>query len=397
MSSSSENLDLPTLHKQLKDAVDGDRRALCAGLGRVHHRRGAFSPYEGGYLTREHLADLVQRKILESASWNSVETWTAEDIFAWLNPLKRDKRLPDRIQDRQLFLESLYRVMADCFQSAGERMSGRRPAEYLNYLGAEPLYIDLPELDFNPADVGFYEITRWNANRVLDEHDNVGEVRRLRRTAQNWVPDEMIERYQEMVLGESGGKGSQCSSLVGFDLDTREDQGSQLIITVTGGWYYQNVVIRDIMRDHRDIYDTLASRITNADGGSLHGGLAAVIAGAPNSNIALNITVSSRSGKVLLIKRTAGVRTWQEYFQVGPHETMNFRPTETKQENCFVLARRALSEELQIEKGGPGRRYHLLLVWVLSAGGAGLFLRTRADRPQRERDRQADPRRAQLL
>jgi len=339
--------DLKVLDARLRRAVESDRLALCAEQAKVQHRGpSVHPPYTGGYLTRGHLAALLHQKIMERSPWDAPELWSAQEIEDALRPNRRDRSLPALAEGRQLFLDALYRVMADCFRRAGGRMNGRDPVEYLDFLGGEQVFAGLSDFDFDPASIGFFPITEWNAERMLLEDVNVGDVQVARRERQDWVDAAVLSRYERSARGESGGTGSQCTTLLGFEVDTREAQGQRLVIRVGESWYYQNVAIGNLLKDNHSIYDGLVARIT--DNEAKNGGLAAVIAGGPHSNIALNVTVTSRSGRVLLVRRTKSVRTWKEYYQAGPHETMNFAPTSQYQENCFDLARRALWEELRI-------------------------------------------------
>lgn len=88
-------------------------------------------------------------------------------------------------------------------------------------------------------------------------------------------------------------------------------------------------------------------RISRSDG---EGGLASLIARSPDSNIVINVTVQSREGELLLIKRPVGARLWAETYQVGAHETMNWPNAGANVETCYERAERALAEEIGIKR-----------------------------------------------
>ena len=328
----------------VRNAVADDRERLCRGLRQVRKVHDAYPLYSGGYLSLGNLAYLVAQKM---ASWSTLTEWTETVLYNALRSDRRDKVLPDELRERQLLLEAVDSAMRDCFRKAkGVGRSVRDPHDYLSYLGAEPVSLSFAEIDFDPRSIGFFPITQWNANRRLDEDLNVGIVQEvLHKPEQDWVDPALLQRY----LHEAHSKpGSLCPTLVGYEEDTRESQGQELILKVAQSRYYRNVAIGKCLRENPEIYEQAVRRVRTLVPGT--SGLENLLTHVPDSNISLNVTVSSRTGEVMLIKRPDDAPTWGGYYQAGPHETMNSPMPGTRyHENCFELARRALWEEVRIE------------------------------------------------
>jgi hypothetical protein len=247
-----------------------------------------------------------------------------------------------------MFLEALQRVFAECFERAG---IAQGPHSYDLYLGSTPTLAKFREFDFDPSRIGFYRITEWNANRKLDK-DHVGAVQTEHNPApQGWVDQALLDEYLDAAKARR--PGSICPTLVRYQEDTREAQGQELIIWVAESRYFHNVAIGNCLKETDENgnhvhYDELVRRISGHD--SPGDGLDWLIEHSPKSNISINVTVSSVDNYVMLIKRPRTATTWQDVFQAGPHETMNWAdPGREHHEDCFELAYRALWEEVHLQ------------------------------------------------
>ena len=327
------------LDQAFRAAVALDRSALNQDA--PARTRNASGPY-AGYLSWSHLSKLLAARAQDlglNAFWDA---GTVEKA------LRGEKGLPSNLQERQVFFEATQHVMNECFDIAQETFH-RAPGpqhSYLKFLGAEPKAPTFFEFDFNPVDIGFINIIDWNESRQLDRHNNVGTTEiETQREEQDWVPDELLEPLLQEELNSD--PGSPCPTLVGFIRDTREAQGQQLILKVAQSHYYRHVAIRTCLRRNPDLYAHIMQRISRSDG---EGGLSSLIARSPDSNIVINVTVQSREGELLLIKRPVGARLWAETYQVGAHETMNWPNAGANVETCYELAERALAEEIGIKR-----------------------------------------------
>lgn len=270
---------------------------------------------------------------------------------------RADRSLPWKKSERQAFVKALQETMNYCFDKANEARGLHLgpPANYYEYLGYTYEPVRYHELDFTPGQIGFFRIVDWNRRRFLDEHRNVegGELHSTGYSRpveeshapvqQDWVDNSILQPY---IDAESSKPGGACPSLAGYIEDTRERDNDKLRLFVRESKYYRNVAIRRCLIDNPDVYDTIKRRVT--DGGP-HGGLSRVVSSAPLSNIAINVTVLSRAGNLMVIKRPENTRTYSNSFQLGPHETMNWiNGSADDFETCFKLARRALREEVGI-------------------------------------------------
>lgn len=346
--------DINTRHEldqRLRDAVWRDREVINSGQKSLP--RGI--PYDGRNLRWEDLGTLMADRL----DRYGYPFWTpkmAEDALKSRNPTEGtrrrriDRALPWGERERQAFVRALQEVMNECYDIANSKRgcSLGPPENYYECLGFEAAPVQFHEYGFDPTTIGFFRIMDWNLRRKLDEAENVGIQGAViavdRQLDQNWVPPDILQRY----LDEEGCKpGSPCPALAGYIEDTREQGNDKLRLMVRKSQYYKNVAIRRCLIDRSDdIYKEVFRRVSA--GGQE--GLASVVANAPDSNIALNVTVLSRAGNLMVIKRPANTRTYGNSYQLGPHETMNWRESAGRPfETCFDLARRALQEEVGIE------------------------------------------------
>jgi hypothetical protein len=288
--------------------------------------------------------------------------WTpkmAEDALKSRNPRegarrrRSDRALPWDERERQAFVRALQEVMNECYDIANSKRQYLLgpPENYYDFLGFMAAPVPFHEYGFDPTTIGFFRIMDWNLRRKLDETENVGIQGAViavdRQSDQNWVPPDILQRF----LNEEEHKpGSPCPTLAGYIEDTREQGNEKLRLMVRRSQYYKNVAIRRCLIESSDdhhIYQSVFHRVSASE--KLEG-LASVVANAPDSNIALNVTVLSRAGNLMVIKRPANTRTYGNSYQLGPHETMNWRDAAGRPfETCFDLARRALQEEVGIE------------------------------------------------
>jgi len=358
---------LRELNRKFTEAVRSDWQEFNkAQSKKVRGRPGRrYGAYLGGYLSWPHLSELIADRLNES---QISQRWQPEEVQAVIE--KGDLRPPEEPLDRQLFLEAVESALEDCRdkRSVVDPSVGHghlRPRYVARFLGSEPQVIPFRPFDFDPESIGFFEIIDWNAGRQLGL-ENVDVPKGVQRfVGQDWVDEGDLERHRRLGRENPGGP---CPTLAGYEVplnaevshlhayveDTRETANDTLRLNVSKSVYYEHVAIAELMHTDRTIYPRLVARI-KGHGGAAGAGLANVIKGSPNSNIAVNVTVTDRDGDVMLLRRHQNARVWPGYFQAGPHETMNWRASGEQAETCFELARRALSEEAGINDPG---KYH---------------------------------------
>ena len=305
---------------------------------------GQYGSYLGGYLS---WPQFELRVVEELGTSDSDIFWDVDLVHQTL--VTGTKALPREVRERQILLECCQTVMDRCFSTAREsRQPGSahqlgEPADYvISFLGAEPLVGEFRPMGFDPSMLGFYRITEWNAGRRL-LRENVGSIRKVdTEIDQDWVPQQDLDEY---VAQEAENPGSPCPSLVSYEEDTRESNNEKLRLRVRWSEYYHHVAIRRYMRDHVDQFRLICSRVTR---GPTDAGLRKIVERSPRSNIVINVTIQSRAGRIMLIKRPKEARVWGDFFQAGVHETMVWPSHGGQFENCYDLAIRALDEEADI-------------------------------------------------
>ncbi|WP_405812658.1 hypothetical protein OG241_50130 [Streptomyces sp. NBC_01390] len=344
---------MPTLNAQLSG---GFRDAVKAECDRINQRRprpgapkrqapeGGFGPYSAAFtLNRTWLAQLVHER-------HPALGMSLEDIELIFKPNCR--LLPVDLDLRQRFLQAVEDELSRCAQIAG------KIAPTLDFtrtfLGAEPKVYQLSP--FDSEDLGFFRISTWNPARPMVEDRNVAPIEivdwatELTRHGQreDWIRDhKLFDRL--LAEAQAEGMGSPCPALVSYEVDDREQdpRSEQLHLKVSRSVYSRHVALRNYMRADKAAYEAIRNRI-------LHGkytngrqeGLRRIIRSAPRSNIAINVTVQSRTGTLMVIGRPTGQRVWADFHQAGAHETMNWPAPQEDVEWWFKLARRALKEEI---------------------------------------------------
>ena len=335
-----------TLNRNFREAVRGQVSALCEGHRQERGQRGT---YGGGWLSWPHLSELISKELLAS---EVSDPWDGDEVRKVI--YSGDRVLPSDLSTRQLFLQAVQKVMNACFDTAeracGRPVAGQRIRFVQEFLGDTPVPTPFRPFNFDPTSVGFFRIIDWNAGRRLDPIHNIGETAKVSKRqellrhhqVEDWVDP---ARFRTYLDEERIQPGSPCPTLVGYDEDTRETGNEKLRLRVDRSEYYEHVAVRRYLRDHPDEYDAVVARIGHGD---QEGGLSSVVRSAPNSNIVVNVTVQSRNGLVMMLRRPVGARVWPRFYQAGAHETMNWSEPGRLVENCYELATRALREEVNL-------------------------------------------------
>jgi hypothetical protein len=312
-------------------------------------RKGSYGPYDPEYkLNLMWLAELISE-----AMDNHL---LPKEIFAVLR--EHARALPKVPAVRQDLLDMTQKTLARCARTAGNDIAFDdnlvemcMPAHQVTPLGLNPSGLDHEAL-------GFFRVSSWNRNREMVESENVGQINKVvradviarhRHTA-GWIRDQ--ELYDQLLAGaQADNMGRDCPSLVSYRPDEREGgESEKLHLNVSQSIYSKHVALRNYMRVDHQAYEDIRHRIQKhiyVDG--MSESLRDIIRVAPESNIVINVTVQSRDGSVMLIRRPTDARVWRSFYQAGAHETMNWPGPQQPFETWFDLARRALKEEIGLE------------------------------------------------
>lgn len=331
-----------TLDEDLRSAVEAERLRLCGDLAQVRSRGGDYGDYLGGYLSRPHLAHLVSEQLQEreeTARW---------DASSFRKMLAGDRGVPAEGAERQAILETLDEVFQRCYAVAREngRLAGERPREFLDFLGHKPIAAPFREFGFDTRVAGFYKILDWNSRRRYQEarEDRIELTPKELLRSQEWVQPEVLESYLERE--RLFHRGSIMPTLVGYSDDPQQVRNHVLGLKMTESQYYKYLAISRCLRERPELLEPVIKRLENVE--SPDGGLPGVIATSPHSSVGINVTVMSRQGTVMLIRRSGYSRAWPLLLQVGPHETMQMT-RDGAVESPFDLARRALQEDAGLD------------------------------------------------
>lgn len=352
--------DLPDLSREYRETVRKEiDRINTRGtklFARNADRKGKYPSFDkNSKLSLAWLAQMVSEHLEGSV--------TKEDVSATFKANAR--LLPRDLNKRGRLLTAVEDQLAECASLVGVVPEAVGMAERF---GRKPPAPSLHPFDFDPEDIGFFRISSWNSSSPMaeggiTEEGNVGKITEIPNRAaelakfdrrDSWIRNEKQDLFDRLLRTEEEiSLGSECPTLFDYQVDERESapESHLLRLRVSKTFYSHHVALRNYMRADHQAYEDVIRRIHGGeyvDGRS--DSLADVVRSSPKSNIVINVTVQSRSGKVMLIRRPTRARVWSEFYQVGAHETMNWRGPQQTVESWFQLARRALEEEIGIDE-----------------------------------------------
>ena len=188
--------------------------------------------------------------------------------------------------------------------------------------------------------LGFFTLNSWSPYRQL-ERSNVDVTLSSEDWNQTWVPQELLDEALVSIL-DTGGPSSSLRSL---KVDHREsNQGMKLSLSYAKSEYKDFIAVGKLFESDADRTARLMQRLHSDNAADM-------VAGSPRSVTAMNVTVLSEDLLLLVLRRSAAVRTSQNEWTLGPNETM-LGPGEQQQvggvEGPFQLAERCLKEELGV-------------------------------------------------
>lgn len=110
-------------------------------------------------------------------------------------------------------------------------------------------------------------------------------------------------------------------------------------------------------------------------------GLEPFLAGCQPTSISAGVTVFSRRGRFLALRRSAAVTLFPNEWTPGIHETMKFADEPGAEEDLFATIRRGLNEELGLRPGDYSQPTIMNMAFALPAMAFGMiaFVRLAAD------------------
>ncbi|MFE2696392.1 hypothetical protein [Streptomyces mirabilis] len=350
--------DLPDLSREYRDTVREEINRINARGAKLFARN---ADRKGKYPEFDDVSKLSLAWLAQMVSEHLGGSMGKEDVYAIFKANAR--LLPVDLDERGRLLTAVENQLAECAVRVGVVPEAVDMAERF---GRKPPAPSLHPFDFDPQDIGFFRISSWNPNRPMADGGrikggNVGKITEISdRAAElakferrgSWIRNQAL--FDRLITAEEeSNPGSECPTLFDYQVDEREtaDESHLLRLRVSRTYYSHHVALRNYMRADHDAYEEVIGRIHGGD--YVNGrsdSLADVVRSSPESNIVINVTVQSRSGKVMLIRRPTRARVWSEFYQVGAHETMNWRGPQQTVENWFQLASRALKEEIGIDE-----------------------------------------------
>lgn len=230
---------------------------------------------------------------------------------------------------------------------------------------------------FDSTSLGLHPIVTWSRKRPLDEYKARTSYIGRRDGAHIFDRPEWhtaVER--ERVKGTAGG----TAYLTRIDIDHGEHPGAfSAGFVIAESDYAECMATLEIARKGG------AAELTTA----LQSGLDNFLEVVPPTLFFASVGVLARSGRLLCVRRSVGVRTAPGMWSIGINETMKYEVEPGREEDLFALIRRGLREELGLEPDDYGKITVTWLGWSAVAAGfyAVAFVRARLDEAEIENRR----------
>lgn len=183
----------------------------------------------------------------------------------------------------------------------------------------------------------FFTLNSWSPKRQL-ERSKVEVFHSSDDWQQTWIPHELLNK-EKISIADPGGPSSTLRSIV---VDHREsDQGQRLLLKYAKSEYSDFIAVSRILTGDPALAEAITHRLRSEDSSTM-------VEQAPPSVTAINVTVFSEDRLLLILRRSAAVRTSQNEWTLGPNETMlgpRLQAQAGGMEDPFQLAERCLMEE----------------------------------------------------
>jgi hypothetical protein len=227
---------------------------------------------------------------------------------------------------------------------------------------------------FDSITMGLHPIVTWSRKRRLDEN-------RVRTSYAGRRHDTHVfdrpEWHAAVERERRKGTAGRTAYLTRIDIDHGEHPAAfSAGFVITESDYAECMATLEIARNGG------AVELTSA----LRAGLDNFLDVVPPTLFFVSVGVLAKSGRLLCLRRSVGVRTAPGMWSIGINETMKYEVEPGREEDLFALVRRGLREELGLEPDDYGKITVTWLGWSAIASGfyAVAFVRARLDEAEIE-------------
>ncbi len=194
--------------------------------------------------------------------------------------------------------------------------------------------------NFRPEDINFFTLNQWSPSRRLGS----SQVR-VDFDDQEWQQDWCDQNELDQLAAAVKNVHGSSSTLRAMEIDHREsDRGQTLRLVFAPSNYSDLIAVGRYFKGEPERIRTVMARLSEED-------MSSMIATAPPSVVAINMTVTSADDKLLAVRRSAAVLTSQNVWTLGPNETMlGASGASGGVETPRHLAFRCLHEEVQLDE-----------------------------------------------
>lgn len=214
----------------------------------------------------------------------------------------------------------------------------------------------------DPRDSGFLELITWSRERPL-----IAERLQFRGRG---GPGDLIEPSAWNAFLDDpqfADLAGMTAYPIAIGVDHHESADDRdLKLTIARSEYAQAIAIGKFADAHPEVRDQVKTRLAER-------GIEAFVASMPPTSLSMNVNVVSRSGGMLVLRRSGAVRTFRNQWSVGINETMKYSEEPGNTEGLLQLCHRALAEELGLRPEDYGKPMVSLLGFSLPAMCYGAF------------------------
>ena len=198
--------------------------------------------------------------------------------------------------------------------------------------------------------LGVVAINEWSPARPLTA-DNL-DLEVVSAPIQDWCDATQLQALRDACWDEGG----RSATMVDYDIDHRESlYGQTFRMRVAHSYYADFLALRAYADSHPEFRPALRERFST-------GSPTDTLKSSAPSIIAINVSLVSGSKRVLAIKRSRAVATYQGFWSLGPAETLSTAsPVPGDEEDLFTLGYRCLHEEVGLRAEKVRR---LIISWI---------------------------------
>jgi hypothetical protein len=206
------------------------------------------------------------------------------------------------------------------------------------------------------ADDGMTPLVTWSRERPLSpqslETTFVGRLERAH-FLDNSEWNANVSKYVEL------GRAGRTAYIANIEVDTHEHERAQRFrVSIAESSYAECLAALETTTDRKHVARVSAE---------LSRGLSQFTSNAPPTMVSACISVVSRNGMVLALRRSLAVEVFPGQWTLGINESMKYRSEPGDAEDFYSLIRRGLKEELGLDSQDYGKIVLSWLGWSSSA------------------------------